>query len=215
MAGAGPALPLQHAGRVLLVEGQDDKHVVEHVYWKRFGSAPPFEIEDTGGFTLLRDAIGPTLKAPGREVMGIIVDANDDLTARWAAITDRMQRACPDIELGDPARGGTIVDSEPRAGIWLWPDNESEGEIEDFVARMIPCDDPVWPLSRRYIEGIPEDHRRFSEGKTRRAEIHAWLATRREPRRMGAAIRTGDLKVCGPLAERFASWLGKLFGDQA
>ena len=155
------------------------------------------------------------MKAPGREVVGIIVDANDDLAARWAAIKDRLQRACPDIELGDPARGGTIAGSEPRAGIWLWPDNESEGEIEDFVARMVPCDDPVWPLSRCYIEGIPVDHRRFSEGKTRRAEIHARLATRREPRRMGAAIRAGDLKVCGPLAERFASALGKLFGDQA
>ena len=215
MADAGSAFPLQHPGRILLVEGQDDRHVVEHVYRKRFGAAPPFEIEDKGGFTPLRDAIGPTLKAPGREVVGIVVDANDDLPARWAAVTDRLRRACPDVELGDLVPDGTIVGSEPRVGIWLWPDNEAAGEIEDFVASMIPCDDPVWPLSRRYIEGIPEEHRRFAEGKTRRAEVHAWLATRGEPRRMGTAIRAGDLKVGRALAERFASWLGKLFGDQA
>ena len=215
MAGARPALPLQHAGRVLLVEGQDDRHVVEHIYRKRFDEAPPFEIIDKGGFTRLRDAIGPTFKEPDREVVGIVVDANDHLMARWAEVTDRLRRARPGIEIGGPASDGTIVGSEPRVGIWLWPDNEAGGEIEDFVARMIPCDDPVWPLSRRYIEGIPEEHRRFSRGKTRRAEIHAWLATRGEPRRMGGAIRTGDLKVCGPLAERFASWLEKLFGDPA
>ena len=208
-------MPSQYAGRVLLVEGQDDKHIVDHVYRKRFGSEPPFEIEDSGGFTLLRDKIGLTLRAPDREVVGIIVDANDDLMARWASVTDRIRNVCPDIELGDPAPDGTIVGNEPRVGIWLWPDNESRGEIEDFVARMIPYDDSVWPLSRRYIEGIPEEHRHFSRGKTRRAEVHAWLATRGEPRRMGTAIRAGDLNVDGALVERFASWLGKLFGDQA
>ena len=209
------SLPSRQARRVLLVEGQNDKHVVEHVYWKRFESKPPFDVLDKEGFSPLSESIGPELKAPEREVVGIIVDANDDLTARWAAITDRLRNACPGIEIGVPVPDGTIAGSEPRVGIWLWPDNESGGELEDFVARMIPGDDPVWPLSRCYIQGIPAEHRPFSEGKTARAEIHAWLATREEPRQMGLAIRTGDLKVDGALATRFASWLANLFGDEA
>lgn len=196
---------------VLLVEGQDDKHVVEHFYWSRFGSAPPFEVLDKGGYQPLCDAIGLELKVPNREVVGIIVDANDDLESRWAAIADRLRRACPDIIFGDPSPGGTIAGNGPRVGLWLWPDNESSGEIEDFVARMIPCDDPIWPLSRRYIEDIPLEKRPFSEGKTARAEIHAWLAVRKEPRRMGSAFRTGDLKADGPLATLFACWLEDLF----
>ena len=215
MVDKGLSLPSQRTRRVLLVEGRNDRHVVEHVYRKRFESEPPFAILDKEGFSRLRDAIGPELKAPEREVVGIIVDANDDLTARWTAVTDRLRTACPGIEIGEPAPGGTIVESEPRVGIWLWPDNESGGELEDFVAGMVPGDDPVWPLSKRYIEGIPEKHRPFSEGKTARAEIHAWLATREEPRWMGSAIRTGDLKVDGMLAAQFASWLKSLFGDRA
>ena len=167
------------------------------------------------GFSRLRDGIGPELKAPERDVVGIIADANDDLTARWTAIADRLRNACPGIEIGVPVPDGTIAGSEPRVGIWLWPDNESGGELEDFVARMIPGDDPVWPLSRCYIQGIPAEHRPFSEGKTARAEIHAWLATREEPRQMGLAIRTGDPKVDGTLATRFASWLANLFRDEA
>ena len=209
-----PSLPSHQSTRVLLVEGQDDRHVVEHLYWKRFGSAPPFEVLDKHGYQPLCDAIGPELKAPDREVVGIIVDANDDLRSRWAAVTERLRRACPDIEIGDPSLEGTIAGSGPRVGLWLWPDNESSGEIEDFVARMIPCDDPIWPLSRRYIEGIPVEQRPFSEGKTARAEVHAWLAVREEPRRMGTAFRTGDLKIDGPLATRFASWLDNLFRNQ-
>ena len=213
MADREASLPSRQSRRVLLVEGRNDRHVVEHVYWKRFDSKPPFAVLDKEGFSRLRDAIGPELKAPEREVVGIIVDANDDLTARWTAVTDRLRTACPGIEIGDPAPEGTIVRSEPRVGIWLWPDNESGGELEDFVAEMVPDDDPVWPLSRCYIQGIPVEHRQFSEGKTARAEIHAWLATRKEPRWMGSAIRTGDLEVDGVLATRFASWIENLFGD--
>ena len=214
MTSGASSLPSHQFTRVLLVEGQDDKHVVEHLYRKRFESAPPFEVLDKHGYQPLCDAIGPVLKAPDREVVGVIVDANDDLRSRWAAITDRLRRACPDIEIGDPSPEGTIAGNGPRVGLWLWPDNESSGEIEDFVAGMIPGDDPIWPLSRRYIEGIPVGQRPFSEGKTARAEIHAWLAVRKEPRRMGAAFRTGDLKVDGPLATRFASWLENLFRNQ-
>ena len=213
MTRGASSLPSHQSTRVLLVEGRDDKHVVEHLHWKRFKSAPSFDVLDQHGYQPLCDAIGLELKAPDREVVGIIVDANDDLPSRWAAITGRLRRACPDIEIGDPSLEGTIAGNEPRVGLWLWPDNESSGEIEDFVARMIPDDDPIWPLSRRYIEGIPVEQRPFSEGKTARAELHAWLAVRAEPRRMGGAFRTGDLKVDGPLATRFASWLETLFGN--
>lgn len=215
MVDGDASLPLQQTRRVLLVEGRNDRHVVEHVYRKRFESKPPFAVRDKEGFSRLSESIGPELKAPDREVVGIIADANDDLTARWRAITDRLRNACPGIEIGDPEPNGTIAGREPRVGIWLWPDNESGGELEDFVARMIPGDDPVWPLSKCYIQGIPEEHRPFSEGKTARAEIHAWLATRKEPRQMGSAIHTGDLKIDGALASRFASWLENLFGDEA
>ena len=209
------SLPSLRTDRVLLAEGQDDKHAVTHFYRSRFEAEPPFDIKDMEGYTRLRAAIGPKLKAPDRQVVGIIVDANSDSRSRWRAVMDRLRQACPDIEVGDPAPSGLIVNGVPRAGVGLWPDNESGGEIEDFIATMIPCDDRVWPLARRYIENIPEEHRQFSEGKTARAEIHAWLAARREPRRMGAAIGTGDLKVYGGLADRFSSWLDNLFQGPA
>ncbi len=91
------------------------------------------------------------------------------------------------------------------------PDNTSAGELEDFVAQMIPTEDPVWPLSKRYIEGIPKADRKFKEHKTRRAQIHAWLAAREDPRQIGLAIRTGDLNIDGSLCQKFTTWLTNLF----
>ena len=100
----------------------------------------------------------------------------------------------------------------PRVGIWLMPDNQSLGELEDFVAQMIPDNDPVWPLSQDYIDRIPEEHREFNENKTSTAEVYAWLATREDPRQMGAAIGTRDLDIDGDLCTRFTAWLDMLFG---
>ena len=91
------------------------------------------------------------------------------------------------------------------------PDNASGGELEDFVVRMIPDEDQVWPLSQNYIEKIPKEDRKFSEKKKLRAQLHAWLAAREDPRKMGLAIRAGDLKVNGNLSTKFLIWLTKLF----
>ena len=75
------------------------------------------------------------------------------------------------------------------------PDNRRSGELEDFVQTMIPEGDPICPLSQKYIDDIPSEEREFSEGKELRAKLHAWLATRKEPGRMGSAVGRGDLQV--------------------
>ena len=112
----------------------------------------------------------------------------------------------------EPDPAGTIIDGAPRVGIWLMPNNQASGELEDFVARMIPTNDTVWPLSEKYVDGIPKDARKFKPGKTLRAKVHSWLATREAPRKMGAAIGAGDLNVAAPEAVRFVEWLRRLFG---
>ena len=112
-----------------------------------------------------------------------------------------------------PAAHGTIIDSRPRIGVWLMPDNESPGELEDFIAGMIPTGDPIWPLSEDYIDGIPVEHRKFKKGKILRTKVHAWLATREDPRPMGLAIKTRDLNTGTENCERFVRWLRELFGD--
>ena len=96
-------------------------------------------------------------------------------------------------------------------GVWLMPDNSSSGELENFVEKMIPSSDPVWPQSQKYIDKVREEHRVFKQKKTLRAKVHAWLATRKEPRRMGLAIKAGDLDTTVPNSAAFVDWLRTLF----
>ena len=178
--------------RVLLVEGVDDEHVVKHLRDHRnHPDIPEFDIDNKEGFPNLEAAIGPEIKAPGRIVVGIPADANDHPDRRWQAVSARLRNASIEPPPAALEPDGTIIEGTPRAGIWLMPDNRLAGELEDFIEQLIPADDRVWPLAQMYIDGIPAADRKFSDGKIQRARIHAWLAARAEPRKMGGAIGAG------------------------
>ena len=203
--------------RVLLVEGQDDKHVVRHIYIRK-GLEQNFCIKEKNSDVELLKSIPTEVKAPGRTVVGIVLDADDDLNARWNAVKYRLRELGNDyFDQSDlpvvPEPTGTIIEGRRRIGIWLMPDNKSPGELEDFIEKMIPFSDRVWPLSRRYISSIPEADRKFKSGKILRAEIHAWLATRKEPRKMGSAIGFSDLAIEVANTTAFVDWLRKLYRE--
>ncbi len=213
MANGGDTSP---GNRILLVEGRDEEYVVGRIS----ESGKPisnFPISNKRGIDKLLPAIPLEIQVEGRAIVGIVVDANDDLQSRWQSVADRL-RAANIQPPTTPASHGTIIEGSPqegtpRVGIWLMPDNESPGELEDFIADMIPSGDPVWPMSEDYIEGIPVEHRKFKKGKILRAKVHSWLATRRRPRQMGTAIEAGDLNTGTENCERFVGWLRELFKD--
>ena len=201
----------QPESHVLLVEGPDDKHVIWQIC-NRSLETPDFYIQDRGGIEPLLDAIGAELNAPERRVLGILADADTNLTGRWVSLANRFAEEGVQIPI-HPDTDGVIVDTrgKPRVGIWLMPDNSMDGELENFVSAMIPDDDPVWPTSQRYINDIPAEQRKFASDKTRRAQVHAWLATLSNPRLMGQAIGARDLAITNPLSQRFLRWLSRLF----
>ena len=200
--------PTPNQGRVLLVEGRNDQRVVDSLR-RSLGDVPAFDVQDKGGIDPLLKSISVEVKAPDRQVVGIVVDANDNPAGRWQAINDRLT---PEFTLPDePEVGGTIIGADQRIGVWLMPDNRSPGELEDFVISMIPDNDPIWPQAQRYIEEINPQHREFADGKQQRAALHAWLATRRDPGLMGTAIQAGYLRTDSPLCQAFVEWLRRLF----
>ena len=203
----------ESSSRILLGEGTDDERVIYQIC-ERSVPERSFSISVTGGVSQLFRSMELLVMDQEMEVVGVIVDRDRDLSSRWDAVRNRL------VDEGfnpppQPEPDGTIItetEDLPRVGVWLMPDNQSTGELEDFVARMIPDNDPVWPLSDNYIEGIPLSDRKFTETKTQRVKVHAWLAAREDPRQMGQAIRAMDLDVNGELCEKFVAWLRRLFG---
>ena len=196
--------------RVLLVEGQNDKHVVRHLWYRYNQADPEFYISVKGNVEKLIQGIRGEILSETRTVVGILVDADDYPESRWQAVSNRLTEAGI-TPPNKPTSSGTIIEGNPRVGVWMMPDNELDGELENFIEKMIPSSDPVWPLSVAYIDGIPQSDRKFADGKILRAKVHAWLAARKDPRPMGTAIRAGDLDVNVTVSLAFANWLQALF----
>lgn len=201
---------MPNPAKLLLVESIDVQQIVQSLCEREYAGSRPFEISNKGSWTDLQSGISAEVKAPGRVALGIIVEASAKPKHRWRDIRHCVDRAVSAEEpWGLPARpsnDGTVVGgNEVRVGVWLMPDNKSAGAIEDFIEALIPATDPVWPLAKRYIDGIPEAGRRFPPNKSPRAKIDAWLAARE-------AIGGGDLDAAAELAIRLRAWLRKLFG---
>lgn len=200
---------------LLIVEGNDERHVIEKLL-DRHGVEPlGFEIEPKGGFEKLHQSIYNEVNASGRRTLGIIADANDEPNQRWQSISDQLKGASCAVPAS--LSGGGVIFSGPRdirIGVWLMPDNDRPGELEDFFADLIPSDDPLWPMAKRYIDEIPKKLRPFRQ-KLTRAYVHAWLATREKPRPMGLAIKAGDLRHDAAVATEFVQWIENLFDPQA
>ncbi|MYA91660.1 MAG: hypothetical protein F4Y10_07915 [Synechococcus sp. SB0663_bin_10] len=107
-----------------------------------------------------------------------------------------------------------------HVGVWLMPDNQSSGELENFFAGLIHENNRTWPLAKEYINQYTMEQAENRQGgldvgkpyKVSKAEVYAWLATRKQPGKMGAVISEGHgLNFDSELARRFAQWLKDLF----
>ena len=116
--------------QILLVEGTDDEFVTRALC-ECSQSAPGFSIVCKRDVDQLLRSIDFEVRNPGLDSIGILVDANDGIQARWDAVSSRLQRSgFQTPKIPDPQ--GTVVGSKPRVGVWLMPDNKSDGELEDF-----------------------------------------------------------------------------------
>ena len=207
----------------LLVEGEDDQHVVwqlcaQHGLPERFSVEVP---DGSVGISGLLEGVPSRVKTPNLRILGIMVDADQNPMARWQALRDRLQdpvrlqgyayRSIPVM----PPPAGWIADepNRPRVGIWLMPDNQTPGMLEDFAARLIPERDALLPRAQAVLDEIDAAGlRRFRAAHRPKALIHTWLAWQRDPGHpMGLAIRAGALRHDIPSAMSFVTWLRRLF----
>ncbi|NQT15489.1 MAG: hypothetical protein HQ582_22215 [Planctomycetes bacterium] len=218
--------------RVLLVEGQDDQHVMWNLFEVR-GVTVTFTVErpkgeedvqedgheaTSGGDTVLLDSIRRWLLESDLECLAVVIDANDKgPAARWQAVRDRLARAGYNKVPNVLSPEGTVFELSlrprtPRSvrfGAWIMPDNRSTGMLEDFVTALIRKDDPMFPLVDHFLESIPSPQRRFRPQHRPKARIHTWLAVGERPGRpMGQAIKAdAQLDANHPTVQPFLNWI--------
>ncbi len=197
---------------VLLVEGQDDKHVATNLLFAH-QLHTRFVVKDKDGIDNLTGSLPMELRASELKRIGIVVDADTALVERWTRLRSVLTKAgYADLPIA-PLAHGTVVrqGGRPTVGIWLMPNNRDDGMIEDFVALLVPPEDPLLPRARAAVDAIPGEDRRFVEIHRAKAVIHTWLAWQSEPGvRMGAAVTRKYLEPQTPTALAFVAWLNQL-----
>ena len=100
----------------------------------------------------------------------------------------------------------------PRVGVWIMPDNQTKGILEDFLRFLVPAGSPLFDHVKSSVEAIPEGERRFSQLAEPKAIIHTWLAWQGEPGKpLGTAITARYLDPDVAQVDVLVSWLNRLF----
>ena len=217
---------------VVLVEGTDDYHVIQHLLTvhgvdkqihysleghprAKFASEEVIVFRERGGITNVLDTLTQQLRITGElQAIGVIVDADLDISARWQSLRDILAKSgyanVPKI----PNPEGLILKQEekPRVGLWIMPNNSLPGMTEDFIRLLVPLNNPLWERARLSVDQIPAAERLFGENAAIKAHVHTWLAWQKIPGLpMGQAINNRWLNPDAPEAMRLVEWLRRLF----
>lgn len=198
---------------ILFVEGTDDEHVI-YALAQQYKLKKNFEVKNCKGIDELFKTIPVQLKTSEIKTIGIIIDADTNLNNQ----VKHLEKIFVNNGFDFPAninKKGLIIQrhDEIRIGVWIMPDNETEGMLEDFIKFLVPTDDQLSPIVDSILDKIESDKTaKFKEIHRSKAFIHTWLAWQKTPGEpMGKAITRKFLDSNTPECINFVEWLKRLF----
>ncbi len=201
--------------QILLVEGKNDQHVI----WAlrdRHHIEKSFDVIDCEGYDNLISQLPVRFKVSGVQTVGIIIDADDRLLQRWDAVKNQLTRLGFAVPDDLPAQGLIVSNNAQKAGVWIMPDNQINGRLEDFMTFLIPENDRLSPIVDSTLENIESKGlNKYAANHRAKASIHTWLAWQKDPGTpMGSSITkrylTTDVETCTKLI----GWLKRLYSNQ-
>ena len=221
----------QEPENLLLVEGKDEQHIFwsllqQHDFPEVFGIFVPDHHPDAGGKDMIKEAFATRLKVGNQRRLGVVLDADEDLDARWRSLRDVLRKHGYSTAPDEPDPMGAIIpppdapgvredDTQfhPVVGIWLMPNNQLPGTLEDFLRWLVPPDDPDWTHAEGSVATLPSlIARDVNEAWLSKARLHTWLAWQEEPGKpFGTALTARYLRADAEAVQPLLSWLRRLF----
>lgn len=214
-------------GPLLVVEGPNDRHSILH-FLRGAGVLPKDATEDNSPVYFweaqskpqLLDDIPVGWKQTGTTSIGYVLDADDQdgdppgLQPTWDAVRGRLPKCVdePPQVINSGGFVGTISPNGPRIGVWIMPDNQHDGALEEFLIPMVDRSNRLWQYAQSSTAEAPQHGAAFSPGDQSKAELACWLAWQDEPgQTYGVAMRAGRFSIRTPTAAAFEQWVRDLF----
>lgn len=196
----------------LLVEGNDDMHVIMALCQK-FSVTENFEIIDCKGIDKLFTQIPIRLKQSGFETLGIIIDADTEIKNRWSTLQSIFSKQGISLPNEIPNEGLILKTNSLTIGVWIMPNNDLNGMLEDFISFLIPKEDKLLPVANQTLEAIEKEKlNKYIPAHKSKALIHSWLSWQEDPGTpMGLAITKKFLTTQEEICKKLISWLSVTF----
>jgi hypothetical protein len=204
----------------LLVEDHDTNGAVigllrHHIDWPRDETGWPAKIEILGSSkaVLNKRELDLKLKESGLEVLGLVVDADTSFKGRWSAIRDVCSHLGATPPTTCPQQGLILQVGTKRLGVWIMPDNQSNGMLEDFARTLVPPDaSALHAFAQTSADDAKKKGASYRKVHTEKAYIHTWLSWQDPPgERIGNAITKNMLQHDSSTAMAFVNWFKLLF----
>ena len=205
----------------LHVEGTDDSHAIRHLLIRRgidYDQTPwPVEfprIEDIGGKTDLLEGVETAVRVSNNRSIGFVLDANSSLQDCWTAVSSRLRRVGVDAPDAIPQEGfvGEAEAYRARVGVWLMPDNQRDGTLENFLRDLVEEEDLLLPYAEESAHHARDLGAPFSATDADKAVLQTWLAWQQDAGLpYGTAMRARYFRDDSPSALSFIAWFRAVF----
>lgn len=206
---------------LLLVEGKSDMIVIRELC-KQIGLEVNFDVKHENSITELKKALPVYLKSTNsRQKIWVIIDADRNFEGAWQSIKNILIKTNKYNIDGrmDLPKEGIIIHPKDKydiiVGVWIMPNNEDIGMLEDFLMHLIPNEDELRKKVVSIVMNIDENRNAyegvFKNVHKSKAEVYTWLALHDTPgESLSVAIQKKMFKTNIELCHNFKIWLNQL-----
>jgi hypothetical protein len=205
----------------LYVEGSWDKKFVERLIdVQSLSCIEKANVIDSGGLPKLLPKAHAEFKKQEEKYIGIVVDSDDDFSARIQSIEDSFQDILGNLTK-QQVGGGIVFSSHKRKfGYYLMPSISQNGSLELFVPQLIVTNsigDLAFKAAAQYINAAEKANPAIvaytpNLNTTAKATFASWLALQEEPGSgYSSALNSKILDFGSPILLPFVQWFEALF----
>lgn len=203
----------ENFNKKLLVEGNDDQHVI-WALCEKFTVTENFDVIDCEGITKLYEQLPVRFKQAQVNTIGLIIDADSEIKDRWKSISALLSLQGFTIPQEIPIEGLILKNNLGfKIGVWIMPNNNENGMLEDFISFLVPKEDKILPIVNDTLTNIENQGlNQYSLIHKSKATIHTWLSLQSDPGTpMGLGITKRYLTTDEETCLKLVNWLKELY----
>lgn len=201
---------------LLLVEGRSEENAIREFY-KQWDTNINFNINNEGSITKLKTSFKMHLKSSNvLRKLWVIIDADISYACAWQSIRDILERSGKYNPPKQLCTMGLILkpidENDLIVGVWIMPNNQDIGMLEDFMMRIIPEENELLCEAEIAITNLEKKNiQKYKSVHRAKAKLHTWLAWHDEPGdSVNVAIKKNLFSQDKELINAFKGWIMEL-----